>query len=475
MADVPVPEVSESELSEPSLAVLAHLSEQQNQELQQFALHWHHVVRKQPPDRNEVGTAIARLYRAAQIEVPLILWCESPWQMVTMRAMLGLIGIDADNTIRQNLANELQDPLWKQMWQKLTAQIDNLPVAVVDGDIEKPFGANATSDIKLSVSSKVGAAQDKVTDQLSLHIKLRLREVFRAPTDNNGELRWMERTPLITTEFGIVQLRQLLGEDLSQQFLSQLTAETQQAINDLCKARLKPPAPGLFGFTPPDKEPVAQLFETQNESLNSPATLHDLDPVAFVLKYLPVIVAEEIRQPVLDWLTIKENVFHIECFEKLCMACEAPVRVELNERNQLHNAHGPAMEFRDGCRVYAWNGVVVPAVAIEATRNITVEQIDKQENLEVRRILIQQYGLDKYLEDSGAVEIDADEFGVLYKKTLPNDEPVVVVRVLNPTPEPDGTHKFYFLRVPPHIATARAAVAWTFNMKPEQYKPASQS
>jgi hypothetical protein len=461
----------------PNLLVLDQLTEQQSQELMQFALHWHHVVREQAPDRNEVGAAIARLYKAAKIDGPLILWCESPWQIVTMRAMLGLLGIGVDSSLRQNLASELQDPLWKQMWQKLNEQIDHLHLEVVEGEhlsIEELFGSDATTDIKLSVSGKIGAAQEKVTDQLSLHIKLRLREVFRGLADENGERRWMERTPLIVAEFGIVQLRELLG-DLAREFLSQLTPETQKAVNDLCKARLKPSTANLFGLSAPAKEPVEQLFETLQVSLNSPTTMHDLDPVAFVLKYLPVVVAEEIREPVLDWLTIKDNLFHIECFEKLCIACEAPIRAELNQRNQLHNAHGPALEFRDGCKIYAWNGVVVPAVAIEATRNITVEQIDKQENVEVRRILIQQYGLDRYLDDSGAVEVDADEYGVLYKKVLPNDEPVVVVRVTNPTPELDGTHKFYFLRVPPHITSAHAAVAWTFNMKPEQYQPASQS
>ncbi len=46
-----------------------------------------------------------------------------------------------------------------------------------------------------------------------------------------------------------------------------------------------------------------------------------------------------------------------------------------------------------------------------------------------------------------------------------------MVEVLNATPEPDGTRKTYFLRVPPTIGTARAAVAWTFNLEPLEYRP----
>ena len=51
-----------------------------------------------------------------------------------------------------------------------------------------------------------------------------------------------------------------------------------------------------------------------------------------------------------------------------------------------------------------------------------------------------------------------------------DDEPLVMVEVVNSTAEPDGTYKDYFLRVPPDIETARAAVAWTFDVEPERYR-----
>jgi hypothetical protein len=46
-----------------------------------------------------------------------------------------------------------------------------------------------------------------------------------------------------------------------------------------------------------------------------------------------------------------------------------------------------------------------------------------------------------------------------------------MVEVLNSTPEPDGTRKTYFLRVPPNLRTAREAVAWTFGLAGSQYRP----
>ena len=50
-----------------------------------------------------------------------------------------------------------------------------------------------------------------------------------------------------------------------------------------------------------------------------------------------------------------------------------------------------------------------------------------------------------------------------------------MVEVLNSTPEPDGTRRTYFLRVPPTMRTAREAVAWTFGLDGGEYRPAAES
>jgi len=50
-----------------------------------------------------------------------------------------------------------------------------------------------------------------------------------------------------------------------------------------------------------------------------------------------------------------------------------------------------------------------------------------------------------------------------------------MVKVINQTPEPDGTRKVYFLRVPPTIITAKEAVAWTFDQPGEEYNPLEET
>lgn len=137
---------------------------------------------------------------------------------------------------------------------------------------------------------------------------------------------------------------------------------------------------------------------------------------------------------------------------------------------RLHNDTGPALEC-DIENLYFIHGVMVPAFVVVKPEWITVKHIETEDNAEVRRIMIERYGQAKYLVDSGAQEIHRDDFGILYRQEIPNDEAMVMVKVVNSTPEPDGSFKDYFIRVPPMIQRAREAVAWTFGKKEDEYAP----
>jgi len=54
--------------------------------------------------------------------------------------------------------------------------------------------------------------------------------------------------------------------------------------------------------------------------------------------------------------------------------------------------------------------------------------------------------------------------------TTPSADEIAVVEVVNGTAEPDGSHRRYFLSVPPECRTACEAVAWTYGMTAEQYR-----
>jgi hypothetical protein len=115
------------------------------------------------------------------------------------------------------------------------------------------------------------------------------------------------------------------------------------------------------------------------------------------------------------------------------------------------------------------------AFVVERPREITVDKIDGEINAEVRRLMIDRYrdgeeinGAAAFMRDAGGVQVDHDEkFGTLWRREIADDEPIVLLEVINATPEPDGRFRHYWLRVPPTMTTAHEAAAWTFDRSPE--------
>ncbi|MEU5362963.1 DUF6745 domain-containing protein [Streptomyces sp. NPDC005925] len=162
-------------------------------------------------------------------------------------------------------------------------------------------------------------------------------------------------------------------------------------------------------------------------------------------------------------------------YERTAIVCERPVELHRDEAGRLDRGDGPALAFPDGFALHAWRGMPVPAAFLDGLAGLTPQRIREEENAELRRVMLEHYGYDRYLEESGAEPVQRDEAGVLWRIDLEGDEPLVMVEVINSTPEPDGTHRTYWLRVPPRTRTAREGVAWTFGLEEADYTPQKQT
>ncbi|MFI2413831.1 DUF6745 domain-containing protein [Streptomyces sp. NPDC018947] len=162
-------------------------------------------------------------------------------------------------------------------------------------------------------------------------------------------------------------------------------------------------------------------------------------------------------------------------YERAAVVCERPVALHRDEAGRLDRGDGPALAFPDGFALHAWRGMPVPAAFLGELRALTPERIRAEENAELRRVMLEHYGYDRYLSESGARPLHTDETGTLWRIELDGDEPVVMVEVLNSTPEPDGSRRTYWLRVPPTTREAREGVAWTFGLAAEAYLPVRET
>ncbi|WP_229068174.1 DUF6745 domain-containing protein [Actinoplanes sp. DH11] len=161
--------------------------------------------------------------------------------------------------------------------------------------------------------------------------------------------------------------------------------------------------------------------------------------------------------------------------ERAAVLTERPRLVTRDNVGRLHRGEGAALEYPDGYGLWAWRGMPIPAQLATELPTLTVERIRTEENAEIRRVMLEHYGYDRYLRDAGARKLGSDATGTLWFLDLPGDEPLVMVEVVNATPEPDGTSRIYWLRVPPSTRTAREGVAWTFGLTEAEYHPLVQT
>jgi hypothetical protein len=154
---------------------------------------------------------------------------------------------------------------------------------------------------------------------------------------------------------------------------------------------------------------------------------------------------------------------------------ERPSELHRDEQGGLHSESGPAVLYRDGWGVWAIHGVRVSEQIVMRPESLTGGQIRDEPNAEVRRVMVERFGHERFIRESGARLVQEDDVGKLWRTEIDDDEPVVVVEVLNSTPEPDGSVRSYMLRVPPATRTAREGVAWTFDVPEDVYEPVVQT
>lgn len=81
------------------------------------------------------------------------------------------------------------------------------------------------------------------------------------------------------------------------------------------------------------------------------------------------------------------------------------VKIERLPNRRLHCDDGPACE-NDIENLYFLHGILVPAYAVVQPDLITLDEIEAENNVEVKRTLIEQWGWERYIRESKSVVIN---------------------------------------------------------------------
>lgn len=126
----------------------------------------------------------------------------------------------------------------------------------------------------------------------------------------------------------------------------------------------------------------------------------------FMFEVLNVTIEEQLMLKYKIW----QRSMHFGPVYPLDNACIVCGRVKDLSRNDngLHKDGGPALEYSDGTKIYALNGVGVPKWLAETERGkIHGEKVLKENNAEVRREIVRKIGIEKFLKDCGAKVVHA--------------------------------------------------------------------
>ncbi|HEX8861736.1 MAG TPA: hypothetical protein VGC06_22070 [Actinomycetes bacterium] len=478
-----------------------------------------HGLTLQPADRTTAEAGVRLVYRAAGLPPPQrVVWAGSPlagavaalaltagsepglrvapevWEQIWVR-LAAEAGMPAGDPVWAHLAydqvgapvwSRLRDPVWDAWWAAW---------AQVGEPVWEEAAAHAAA-----VDARVGAVGEVIWQQVSgqlaeAGVGLRVQEAVRrhvGEPDQAWDWEWLsEIWPGLLAKVArrawlppweLVVAAPGAGSDVwdgSYPWEAELEDDTD---NDALPRQLAEELPDLNEEDAWDLDEAywdsvqRGPFEEEVRSGWYTRGQHDAGALALI-EVLDRAVGLRPGQPLAGQVLIGRSAGWWWPFEQAVILTERPCALDpaRDEQGRLHHPTGPLVAYRDGWGVWAWHGVRVPRQLIERPDTITVEQIRATRNLEVRRVLLERYGPDRYLRDADATLAHVDEYGKLWRCDLPAEEPLTMVEVVNATPEPDGTHATYLLRVPPGVRTAKEAVAWTFDMATDDYHPAAQT
>lgn len=311
-------------------------------------------------DRRRVEESIRRIYSSSELPPPVVIWCQSPLQLVVLPTFVSLCSRLSEyeravvrerlEARRKRFSVDVRN--WITLWNTVSTNIDKI---TIDGQLGGLVNSQLTMQLQREMPRKLGDEFDKhisgeAKEQLGSMLKSRLRPDFQASKTRVG---------------------------LSVPLWNFLSGEMWQFIAAITEAR----AAGsgsvgwfskIIGAPIEDKEfKVDRYLEELRHHLNvavsthwfGPWDMYDLLLYDFARQHTESVkYGEPNDSQATAWLSLARHAAAYEFRAGVCFVCEHPSQLSLDNRSNAHRENGPAMEFSDGWNVYAWHGRRVPSV-----------------------------------------------------------------------------------------------------------------
>ena len=406
-------------------------------------------------DRHKMEEAVKKIYRSGGYDEPeLFVWTDSP-----LAAQLSVAIVRKLVETGDNLIDNIRDSPWNNLWSNLGSNLGdklwfNLRSNLTDNLWDK-LGSNLGDKLWFNLRSNLkdnlwdnlwGNLCVKLGDNLCVKLGDNLMDNLRSNlTDNlRSNLRFNLRFNLRDNLWG------KLGDNLTDNLRSNLTDNLRSNLRSKLELNYEYSCYGSMEYW------VGWYDTMWKCGVDLPQNLQEF-----------LEASSDLSETGL-WIPFKNIVF----------MSERPTEIHLDQQGRLHNPEGPALLYADGYALFSFHGVTIPKEIVEHPEAITVEAIMEEENAEVRRIMCEIMGWDRYVTESGLQLIDECDDPANAPHTLrlfdtPQQVFNVPVRLLlmtNATPKPTGIVPRYGITVPVEINSALEAAAWMADVSAEQYR-----
>lgn len=394
------------------------LTDAQRARFGEFVRQWTAIgLSTEPADRPRAEAAMRRMYkRAGRVPPSRIVWCGSPLSMVLTRGVL--LKTPKSEDVRDRVRNIVRDDVRGNV-------ADNVRDSVA-GSVLASVQASIDADVWARIWRGVGASVD---DGVADTLRRRVEDIVRFIVNDNATDSVRSRI------LDIVRI--IVNDSVADSVWDSVVSGVRNGV----LSRVWNVREGIWG----------SVWDSYQDGCWG--IIHGQDDAIWLALYQYYHDVLGLREQTqwLDglWEFAQSAGWAIPCRD-ICFIAERHTTLHRDERGRLHCEDGPAVAYPDGWEIYAVHGVRVPGWVITDPSRLTIEAIHAERNTEIQRVMIERFGWDRYAAECGAEIVDHDErWGTLYRRQQ-DGEDILFLKVINGSPEPDGSFRQYVLPVAPN-------------------------
>jgi hypothetical protein len=375
-----------------------------------------------PANRLDGERAILEMYRVAGLAPPSrIVWCGSPLSQAVTRAIV------LDSNVAANVWASVGANVWDSLGDSVRANVWDSVGDSLGDSVWANVSANVADSVRASVRANV---RDSVGDSVWASVGNSVGDSVRASVGAN--------------------VAAIVGDSILDSVRANVWDSVGDSLGDSVWANV-----------------AANVAASVRASVgDSVYGQHDSWWLSFYEYFRDVVHLRKETEELAGITLLAKSAGWALPHEKICWVSERHHVLHRDDRGRLHCTTGPAIMYPDGWAIYAIHGVLLPAWIIEEPNRITIESIDKETNAEVRRVMIELFGLGRYVAESAAevldcMTVDHAQVGLrgarLLRKNSPlYERPLYFVECMNSSPESDGSFRTYYLSINPEHYGGRA-------------------